>query len=288
MDCKGNYRTLDNLDQIGKFPSDIVIASQEADHSVRRPRYCEFQKRLAPHARTALARPIDCFGAQKLRRAVLRQPPSINHREHGAIKLHGYAQPAARQRLRDAVPDYPQGLEAQVRAALDPTEAYSQVPGRDPATRPQKRAEKLGVGRNDPCPCGSGRKYKKCCLLKEEAAAAPDSARPKYRFEPGSYGGDQGAFVPSILCTKEEAGTSSVHFMLVRPQVIEPDAQHASATAAADLDVAFSSAPGASAVPEQVALSLWKVGYVIVEQPASISPRSRDFRGEAGNSRESR
>ncbi|MEN6371362.1 MAG: SEC-C metal-binding domain-containing protein [Armatimonadota bacterium] len=24
------------------------------------------------------------------------------------------------------------------------------------------------VGRNDPCPCGSGKKYKKCCLLKEE------------------------------------------------------------------------------------------------------------------------
>lgn len=26
-------------------------------------------------------------------------------------------------------------------------------------------------GRNDPCPCGSGNKYKKCCLPKEEAAA---------------------------------------------------------------------------------------------------------------------
>src|SRR5687767_3392548 len=25
-------------------------------------------------------------------------------------------------------------------------------------------------GRNDPCPCGSGKKYKKCCLLKHEAA----------------------------------------------------------------------------------------------------------------------
>jgi len=25
------------------------------------------------------------------------------------------------------------------------------------------------IGRNDPCPCGSGKKYKKCCLLKEEA-----------------------------------------------------------------------------------------------------------------------
>jgi len=22
------------------------------------------------------------------------------------------------------------------------------------------------VGRNEPCPCGSGKKYKKCCLLK--------------------------------------------------------------------------------------------------------------------------
>lgn len=26
----------------------------------------------------------------------------------------------------------------------------------------------MSVGRNDPCPCGSGRKYKKCCLLKEK------------------------------------------------------------------------------------------------------------------------
>ena len=28
---------------------------------------------------------------------------------------------------------------------------------------------KKSVGRNDPCPCGSGKKYKKCCLGKDEA-----------------------------------------------------------------------------------------------------------------------
>jgi hypothetical protein len=28
-------------------------------------------------------------------------------------------------------------------------------------------------GRNDPCPCGSGKKYKKCCLEKDRARAAP-------------------------------------------------------------------------------------------------------------------
>jgi hypothetical protein len=27
------------------------------------------------------------------------------------------------------------------------------------------------VGRNEPCPCGSGRKYKHCCLGKDEAKA---------------------------------------------------------------------------------------------------------------------
>jgi hypothetical protein len=27
-------------------------------------------------------------------------------------------------------------------------------------------------GRNEPCHCGSGRKYKQCCLPKDEAAAA--------------------------------------------------------------------------------------------------------------------
>ena len=26
------------------------------------------------------------------------------------------------------------------------------------------------IGRNDPCPCGSGKKYKKCCILKEDIA----------------------------------------------------------------------------------------------------------------------
>jgi tetratricopeptide (TPR) repeat protein len=32
-------------------------------------------------------------------------------------------------------------------------------------------------GRNDPCPCGSGKKYKKCCLMKDEAE---DQARLRH------------------------------------------------------------------------------------------------------------
>jgi uncharacterized protein YecA (UPF0149 family) len=39
------------------------------------------------------------------------------------------------------------------------------------AKEPEKYRLKAGaaaVGRNDPCPCGSGKKYKKCCELKAE------------------------------------------------------------------------------------------------------------------------
>ena len=31
---------------------------------------------------------------------------------------------------------------------------------------PQKK-----IGRNDPCPCGSGKKFKKCCLRKQQSGA---------------------------------------------------------------------------------------------------------------------
>jgi len=36
-------------------------------------------------------------------------------------------------------------------------------PAREKQNAPAVAAEK--VGRNDPCPCGSGKKFKKCCGL---------------------------------------------------------------------------------------------------------------------------
>ncbi len=37
----------------------------------------------------------------------------------------------------------------------------SLIPTHQPYISPKK------IGRNDPCPCGSGKKYKKCCLQKK-------------------------------------------------------------------------------------------------------------------------
>jgi preprotein translocase subunit SecA len=45
--------------------------------------------------------------------------------------------------------------------------AKSGLPGEDEQPLPPPvepiHAHKKEVGRNDPCPCGSGKKYKKCC-----------------------------------------------------------------------------------------------------------------------------
>ncbi len=32
------------------------------------------------------------------------------------------------------------------------------------------------TGRNEPCPCGSGKKYKNCCLAKDEARSYDEQA----------------------------------------------------------------------------------------------------------------
>lgn len=68
-------------------------------------------------------------------------------------------------------------LERQHRVRRQVTMYYGRgtVPGQAPQQAPQEAATasvpavSRKVGRNDPCPCGSGKKYKKCCMLKEQA-----------------------------------------------------------------------------------------------------------------------
>lgn len=45
-----------------------------------------------------------------------------------------------------------------------------------------RSSEKSHTGRNDPCPCGSGRKYKKCCLDKNRAFSTESYPRAPFEF----------------------------------------------------------------------------------------------------------
>ncbi len=50
-------------------------------------------------------------------------------------------------------------------------------PASSPPRRKKEPVRNLGkkVGRNDPCPCGSGKKFKACCMRKEAGSAASES-----------------------------------------------------------------------------------------------------------------
>jgi hypothetical protein len=95
----------------------------------------------------------------------------------------------------------------------------------------------MSVGRNDLCPCGSGKKFKKCCRPQAVPPAAP--ANPGgFRFEAGAYGVDRG-FLPSLACLKRgDDDEWTYHFVLAKPgavHLIEEDAVH---EAVADISLA--------------------------------------------------
>jgi len=52
------------------------------------------------------------------------------------------------------------------------------------ARQPVKAAGRR-VGRNDPCPCGSGRKYKHCCMRKDLAQAQANPVASKAKSKHG-------------------------------------------------------------------------------------------------------
>ena len=49
--------------------------------------------------------------------------------------------------------------------------------------RPEPRQKKARVGRNEPCPCGSGLKYKKCCGAPGEEEKSPAAGKIEQTYE---------------------------------------------------------------------------------------------------------
>ncbi len=122
---------------------------------------------------------------------------------------------------------------------------------------PPARSQK--VGRNDPCPCGSGKKYKRCCADKEERPEQSGLPNGRFRYEPGSYGGPGAGYMPSILCYERYGPDAwQEHFCLVNPEPdMQDDPDAAAAIAHSHLEAAF-----ACRGAEGFAVSLKEAGYV--------------------------
>jgi len=116
------------------------------------------------------------------------------------------------------------------------------------------------VGRNTPCPCGSGKKYKRCCEA-TEAQLREDPLPPgRFRYEHGSYGGP-GGYMPTILCYRETGPDSWVrHFCLVKPDTIFDDEDSAAETAEKHLEESRALMDTGGSI-QDFALSLRYEGY---------------------------
>ena len=109
--------------------------------------------------------------------------------EHG-IGLRGYAQVDPLVAYTNEAYDMWNALMADIQEEIARNiyrvrlvveeEAYKRTTRSRPSTTTNRsdegpsrgdRVAHANVGRNDPCPCGSGKKYKKCCMSKDSAAA---------------------------------------------------------------------------------------------------------------------
>jgi hypothetical protein len=133
-----------------------------------RPQGQEAATRVGPNAPAILASFLDaaCHGG--------KEPGDVEETDVAHALLDHVASLQLPSPARDAVPELVarfladlqdvgrlsggRTLAAQVRAAAPAfrTRAAGRPPSLD---RPAPK-----IGRNDPCPCGSGRKYKQCCL----------------------------------------------------------------------------------------------------------------------------
>jgi preprotein translocase subunit SecA len=76
-----------------------------------------------------------------------------------------------REMIEKGVADKSDDADEADQAAAPRRSGKARTAGDGATTAPVKR-DRPKVGRNDPCPCGSGKKYKKCHGKDEEAAAS--------------------------------------------------------------------------------------------------------------------
>ena len=92
------------------------------------------------------------WNLDEMNMAILLMPIKMFGTEEGQVKLDGLDKQGV-DNVRNTITPNVREIQAYWLARRE------ESPGRSPIRR-----DKARVGRNEPCPCGSGKKYKKCCL----------------------------------------------------------------------------------------------------------------------------
>jgi hypothetical protein len=117
---------------------------------------------------------------------------------------------------------------------------------------------KRRVSRNDPCPCGSGKKYKKCCLDRDDSYSRQLTSAAVDVFRPGALCIVGDSHVPAIVCDDENNKTL---FVLARASGQLPAFE---AAETADDDLLSTTGTTSNGLGPECLRHLHKIGYQIM------------------------
>jgi hypothetical protein len=157
----------------------VQLLAQEKDHGIRRELAHALLCHFAPEGveaarRLLLGRELD-FEDKGLRNYLLETCTIMGKRfpEYEEWLATEKAEKEEHWRRVKELEGDPKGLllfaleKLTGKTAADVAKAKAPLPPTPRLTLPRKPQAKHKVGRNDPCPCGSGKKFKNCCMKKQ-------------------------------------------------------------------------------------------------------------------------
>ena len=157
----------------------MQLLAQEKDHGIRRELVHALLCQFAPEGveaarRLLLGRELD-FEDKGLRSYLLETCTIMGERfpEYDEWLATEKAEKEEHWRRVKELEGDPHGLllfaleKLTGKKAADVAKAKPPLPATPRLTLPSKPEAKKKVGRNDPCPCGSGKKFKNCCMKKQ-------------------------------------------------------------------------------------------------------------------------
>jgi preprotein translocase subunit SecA len=100
-------------------------------------------------------------------RAYGQRDPLVEYKKEG-LRLFKEMQEAINNKILELLPHVGGGIITQPQPKLQEVRADADAITGGAEGRPSTASKKPEVGRNDPCPCGSGKKYKNCGLKETE------------------------------------------------------------------------------------------------------------------------
>ncbi|MES3031024.1 MAG: preprotein translocase subunit SecA [Patescibacteria group bacterium] len=163
---------LGTLDEVEEKLNEVVLGNEEIQKVIDTKTAQIGRDAFLGVVRQVMLQAIDMFWVEHLEvmdytrssvnlRAYGQRDPLVEYKKEG-LRLFKEMQAAIDAQILNVLPHIAAGTIAQETVELKEVHDQAQAIGEGSSTAPAEVPKKDEVGRNDTCPCGSGKKYKKC------------------------------------------------------------------------------------------------------------------------------